>query len=130
MSNELTPEPTQQLPEQHTTPFRVEPATPVPDDVTKPAGEASTALPPPSLTTPTYPSYAQQPLVTVAKGPRPFTVMLGLLSMIVAGYVLAMNLTTTDLDLRVLGPTTFGALGGLLVFVGLIGVVASGRRRA
>lgn len=122
-----------------TTPFRVDPPAPVPDDapqewashapraVHAPAPAASadpTPLPPPVA-----PQW-QQPLVTIQKGPRPFTVMLGLLSMVVAGYVLTMNLTEADLDLRVIGPATFGAFGVLLVLVGLVGVVAGGRRRA
>ena len=117
------------------TPFTVEPAAPVPDDA--PASWASHAprahhlpapTPAPASTTTPVAVMEQQPLVTIQKGPRPFTVMLGLLSMVVAGYVLAMNLTDADIDFRVIGPATFGAFGVLLVLVGLVGVVANGRR--
>lgn len=95
------------------TPFRVEPATPVPDDVVAPRRSREPA---------------PQPLVTVAKGPRRGTVLLGLASLLVAAYVIVGNLTSIDLDLRTAGPFVFGAAGALLVAVGLVGVLA-GRRR-
>jgi hypothetical protein len=122
-------------------PFRVEPATPVPDDALQPEGD-TTALPslptpPPSTRStasgPAAPSAPSGPprqgLVTVRRGPLPMTIMLGLLSLIVAGYVLATNLMGADFDMRVAGPTMFGSFGGLLLIVGLVGVIAGGRGR-
>ncbi|GGM97167.1 hypothetical protein GCM10009721_25050 [Terrabacter tumescens] len=115
------------------TPFRVEPATPVPDDAVT-EGSALPHLPPPT-TQPAqpYPAY-QEPaprpaLVTVRKGPRPGSIMLGLLSMLVAAYVLVANLTDADLSFRLVGPTMIGAFGGMLLLVGLAGVVAGRLRR-
>jgi hypothetical protein len=112
------------------TPFRVEPATPVPDDAVT-EGSALPHLPPP--TAQPYPAY-QEPaprpaLVTVRKGPRPGSIMLGLLSMLVAAYVLVANLTDADLSFRLVGPTMIGAFGGMLLLVGLAGVVAGRLRR-
>jgi hypothetical protein len=111
------------------TPFRVEPATPVPDDAVA-EGSLLPHLPPPNQ--PNQP--AQQPaprpaLVTVHKGPRPATIMLGLLSILVAAYVLVANLTDADLSFRMAGPTMIGAFGGMLLLVGLAGVVAGRLRR-
>lgn len=119
-------------------PFRVEPATPVPDDAVSPdeitAGLPGLATPPrsvgPETPVPAAPSAPHaQGLVTVRRGPLPLTIMLGLLSLIVAGYVLATNLLGADFDMRVAGPTVFGTFGGLLILVGLVGVIAGGRRR-
>jgi len=113
-----------------TIPFKVEPATPVPDDAVRPDTELGPPPPPTGLPAPHHPAPQQPqspPLVTVRRGPLPMTIMLGLLSLIVAGYVLARNIMGADLDLSVAGPTMFGVLGGLLLVVGLIGVVASGR---
>jgi hypothetical protein len=90
-------------------PFRVEPATPVPV-----AGPQE----------PTRPA-----LVVVRRGPRPGAIMLGLLSMIVAAYVLVANLTDTDVNLRLVGPPMIGAFGGMLLIVGLVGVVTGRMRR-
>jgi hypothetical protein len=119
-------------------PFRVEPSTPVPDDAVSPddiaAGLPTLPAPPPS-THPQPPMGAAPPapygrgLVTVRRGPLPMTIMLGLLSLIVAGYVMATNLLGADFDMRVAGPTVFGTFGGLLLVVGLVGVIAGGRRR-
>lgn len=115
------------------TPFRVEPATPVPDDAVS-EGSALPHLPPPtSQPAQPYPAY-QEPaprpaLVTVRKGPRPGSIMLGLLSMLVAAYVLVANLTDADLSFRLVGPTMIGAFGGMLLLVGLAGVVAGRLRR-
>ena len=50
--------------------------------------------------------------------------MLGLLTMIVAAYVLVANLTDADLSFRLVGPPMIGAFGGMLLLVGLAGVVA------
>jgi hypothetical protein len=118
------------------TPFRVEPATPVPDDAVT-EGSALPHLPPPTAQpaqpAQPYPAY-QEPaprpaLVTVRKGPRPGSIMLGLLSMLVAAYVLVANLTDADLSFRLVGPTMIGAFGGMLLLVGLAGVVAGRLRR-
>jgi hypothetical protein len=98
-------------------PFRVEPSTPVPDDaVTDAAQQAHQSDPRPAL-------------VTVRKGPRPGSIMFGLLTMIVAGYLLVANLTDADLTFRLVGPPMIGAFGGMLLIVGLAGVVAGKLRR-
>jgi len=130
-------------------PFRVEPATPVPDDVSseRPTMDPA-AWPPPASTGPTpAPHEASTPAssacsghhsgrhgshhahVTVRKGPRPGAVVLGLLSMIVAAYVIAVNVTDADVEFRIVGPVLIGALGGLLLLVGLAGVVVGRLRR-
>jgi hypothetical protein len=57
------------------------------------------------------------------------TIMLGLLSIIVAGFVLVTNLAGADFNLRAVGPMMFGSFGGLLLIVGLIGIIAGGRGR-
>jgi hypothetical protein len=122
------------------TPFVVEPDQPVPDDVVRPdtddtgalpqvGAPASASWPPPTPVAAPVAQYARPPLVTVRKGPRPGTIMLGLLSLIVAAWVLATNLTGADVDLRVFGPAAFGALGGVLLLVGLVGLLAGVRRR-
>jgi hypothetical protein len=120
------------------TPFRVEPATPVPDDVTgEPAGHAGDTaghlshLPPPTPQpwghgTSPHRTYAQ---VTVRKGPRPGAVVLGLLAMLVAAYVIVVNVSDASLDFRLVGPALIGALGGLLLLVGLAGVLIGRLRR-
>jgi hypothetical protein len=113
-------------------PYRVEPSTPVPDDVT-PAGDPN-RLPPPAWppaaepVAQTYPG-PQGPGVTVRRGPRPGTVMFGLLAMIVAAYVLVANLTNADLSIRLVGPPLIGAFGGMLLLVGIAGVLAGRLRR-
>jgi len=124
-------------------PFRVQPASPVPDDAVA-EGARLPHLPPlgsqpdPSWPAPVLPQAAPQPapqpaprpvLVTVRKGPRPGSIMLGLLSMLVAAYVLVANLTDADLSVRMVGPMMIGALGGMLLLVGLAGVVAGRLRR-
>jgi hypothetical protein len=109
-------------------PFRVEPRTPVPDDVVRDEPEAPDLrhLPPPSVP---QPAPAPRPYVTVRRGPRPGTVVLGLLAMIVSGYVLAANLTDADLSFRLVGPALIGAFGGLLLLIGLAGVIVGRLRR-
>ncbi|MDN5798196.1 MAG: hypothetical protein L0H79_20955, partial [Intrasporangium sp.] len=67
-------------------------------------------------------------LVTIQKGPRPGTVLLGLITLVVAGYVLVTNLTGAQVDLARTGPSLVGGLGVLLLIVGVTGVVL-GRRR-
>jgi hypothetical protein len=121
------------------TPFRIQPAAPVPDDAVA-EGAGLPHLPPPrsqpdpSWPAPVPPQPASQPapspvFVTVHKGPRPGAIMLGLLSMLVAAYVLVANLTGADLSFRMVGPTMIGALGGMLLLVGLAGVVTGRLRR-
>ena len=85
--------------------------------------------PDPSWPAPVVPSRPPSPprvpaLVTVRKGPRPGAIMLGLLTMLVAAYVLVANLTDADLSFRMVGPSMIGALGCMLLLVGLAGVVA------
>jgi hypothetical protein len=55
--------------------------------------------------------------------------MLGLLTMLVAAYILVANLTNADLSFRMVGPSMIGAFGGMLLLVGLAGVVAGRLRR-
>ncbi|MCU1536538.1 MAG: hypothetical protein JWP82_889 [Humibacillus sp.] len=95
-------------------PYRVEPAVPVPDDL---------RVEDPS------PAPAPRAPVQVRRGPRPGSVVLGLLCMLVAGYVVAANTSATHLELRVVGPVLVAALGGLLLLVGLVGVVVGRLRR-
>jgi hypothetical protein len=124
-------------------PFRVQPSSPVPDDAVA-EGARLPHLPPPGSQpdpvwpAPVLPQAAPQPapqpaprpvLVTVRKGPRPGSIMLGLLSMLVAAYVLVANLTDADLSVRMVGPMMIGALGGMLLLAGLAGVVAGRLRR-
>ena len=145
---DLTPDPaeTTTIPARSTqalptaTPFRVEPATPVPDDAVA-AGAQLPHLPPPTVSSPdptwpapVVPQPAPQPdprpaLVTVRKGPRPGAIMFGLLTMLVAAYLLVANLTDADLSFRMVGPSMIGAFGGMLLLVGLAGVVAGRLRR-
>ena len=75
----------------------------------------------------TAPTVPYGGLVTVRTGPRPGAIMLGLLCLLVAGYTMARQLTEWRLDLATAGPLTIGALGALLLLVGLAGLVA--RRR-
>ena len=123
------------------TPFRVEPSTPVPDDVTRP-DEGLPHLPPPSYShdeqdqaSAGYPAPTPSgrptggPLVTVRQVPRPGTIVLGLLAMLVSAYVLVGDLTDADLSFRLVGPPLVGAFGGVLLLVGLAGVVAGRLRR-
>jgi hypothetical protein len=115
-------------------PFRVEPSAPVPDDAVRGDGPDLSQLPPPAWAPagePVDQAYEGPlgPGVTVRRGPRPGTVMFGLLAIIVAGYVLVANLTDADLSLRLVGPPLIGAFGGMLLLVGLAGVVAGRLRR-
>ncbi len=114
---------TSQLPHlpQASAPYRVDPSTPVPND---------RVVPEPPLQPRTEDETGHhRPLVTVAKGPRPGTVLFGLISIIVAAYVIIDNLGGSELDLRQHLPAAVGAVGALLVLVGLVGVAASRRRR-
>lgn len=119
-----------------TTPFRVEPHTPVPDDVVVPGSDLPHLPPPgaprpdPSWAAPAAPTPAPRPvLVTVRRGPRPGAIMFGLLTMLVAAYLVVGNLTDADLSLDQVGPSMIGAFGGVLLLVGLAGVVAGRLRR-
>lgn len=119
-------------------PFRVEPSAPVPDDVVAPGSELPHLPPPPAAARPApqlppAPQAVRQPaphpaLVTVDKGPRPATVMLGLLAVLVAAYLLLANLSPV-VGFAVSGPTFVGAFGAILLLVGLAGVVAGRLRR-
>ncbi|WP_147065238.1 hypothetical protein [Terrabacter aerolatus] len=118
------------------TPFRVEPASPVPDDAVAAGSRLPHVAPPGVQPVPPVPQThpAPQPaprpaLVTVNKGPRPATIMLGLLSVLMAAYVLVANLTDAQLSVRMIGPTMIGAFGCMLLLVGIAGVVAGRLRR-
>lgn len=122
-----------------TTPFRVESHAPVPDDAVVPGSDLP-HLPPPGATrpdpawappaAPAAPTPAPRPvLVTVRRGPRPGAIMFGLLTMLVAAYLVVGNLTDADLSLDQVGPSMIGAFGGVLLLVGLAGVVAGRLRR-
>jgi hypothetical protein len=116
-------DPTRAIPEP---PFRVEPSAPVPDDVV--AAQATAGPPPPDpATRRPDPEPYRPPLVTVQKGPRPSTVMLGLLTIVVAAYVLITNLTGAQVDIARMGPSLVGGVGVLLLLIGLTGVLL-GRR--
>ncbi|GAA2473023.1 hypothetical protein [Terrabacter carboxydivorans] len=130
----IPPPSTQTLPA--STPFRVEPATPVPDDAIAAGARLPHVAPPEAQPVPPVqqaqpaPQPAPRPaLVTVNKGPRPATIMLGLLSVLMAAYVLVANLTDAHLSVRMIGPTMIGAFGGMLLLVGIAGVVAGRLRR-
>lgn len=107
--------PTTPLP-QATAPYRVEPAVPVPDDTVRPDHRFGREP-------------APTPLVTVARGPRLGTVLLGLLALLVAAWALVGNLTDLDLEPRTAGPVAIGGVGLLLLVLGLVGLVVSRRRR-
>lgn len=117
-------DPTRAMPE---SPFRVEPAAPVPDDVVAAQAPVAPPAPDPAARRPDPEPY-RPPLVTIQKGPRPGTVLLGLLAMVVAAYVLVTNLTGAQVDVARMGPSLVGGLGVLLLLVGLTGVLL-GRRR-
>ncbi|MGN6753938.1 MAG: hypothetical protein ACTHJJ_15455 [Intrasporangium sp.] len=118
-------DPTRAIPEPQ--PFRVEPSTPVPDDVVAAQATAGPPAPDPATRRPDPEPY-RPPLVTVRKGPRPGTVMLGLLAVVVAAYVLITNLTGAQVDIARMGPSLLGGVGVLLLLIGLTGVLL-GRRR-
>ena len=118
-----------------TMPFRVEPATPVPDDAVSPDAEPdltqTQALPHLSVP-PTGSAYPHDPAldlgrVTVRTGPRPGTVMLGLLALLVAAFAVVRNTTSVRLDFANDGPVIVAGIGVLLLIVGLTGVLL-GRR--
>ena len=117
------PGPTSPLPHlpQASAPYRVEPSTPVPDDRVAPDSSPGTH--------PSEQPEHHHPLVTVAKGPRPGTVLFGLVSIVVAAYVIIDNLGGNEFDLRQNLPVALGAVGALLLLVGLVGVVVSRLRR-
>ncbi len=106
---------------QATAPYRVEPASPVPDDTVRPDGAGNEARP--------NRAPAPTPLVTVARGPRLATVLLGLLALLVAAWALVGNLSGVDLEPRTAGPVAIGGVGLLLLVLGLVGLVVSRRRR-
>ncbi|MDN5790505.1 MAG: hypothetical protein L0H25_06520, partial [Micrococcales bacterium] len=90
-----------------TRPFRVEPAAPVPDDAVSPDVPQAESLPqqeradvtPSGPTHPAPASWQGGPaLVTVRKGPRPATILLGLLSILVAAFAFVHNLTDARID--------------------------------
>ncbi|MBB2985651.1 hypothetical protein [Terracoccus luteus] len=103
-------------------PYRVEPTAPVPDDTVRPDDGH----------TPDHRwgrAPAPTPLVTVSRGPRAGTVLLGLLALLVAAWALVGNLADVDLEPRTAGPVAIGGVGLLLLVVGLVGLVVSRRRR-
>ena len=110
-------------------PFRVEPSAPVPDDAVTDATQPPHPSPAPAGAQQTYQHDPRPALVTVRKGPRPGSIMFGLLTMIVAAYLLVANVSDADLTFRLVGPPLIGAFGGMLLVVGLAGVVAGRLRR-
>lgn len=110
-----------------TAPLRVEPATVVPDDrISGDEMHAQRSARPDSTD---WMGAPRRPLVTVARGPRPVTVLFGLVSIMVAAYVLVVNLGGAAPDLGTHLPAIVGVAGGLLLVVGLVGLVLGRRRR-
>lgn len=110
-----------------TAPLRVEPATVVPDDrISGDEMHAQRSARPDSTD---WMGAPRRPLVTVARGPRPVTVLFGLVSIMVAAYVLVVNLGGAAPDLGAHLPAIVGVAGGLLLVVGLVGLVLGRRRR-
>ena len=121
-------------PSDPTMPFRVEPAAPVPDDAYNPdAADAGhwgqPAAPPSSAPQARQPPVPTPALVTVRTGPRPGTVLLGLLSILVAAFVVVRQTTDLTPNLGQLAPAIIAAVGVLLLLVGLTGVLLGRRHR-
>lgn len=118
--------------------FRVAPVTPVPDDAVRadevvaghPARQQGWA-PSPSAARPEWGPPGSLPtntVITVNRGPRASSILLGFVSLLVAAYVLVTTLTDTVLDPTTFGPAVFGALGAGLVLAGVAGVLLNRRR--
>jgi hypothetical protein len=131
-------------------PRQVAPEGPVPEDrVTEPessddtlmieqqpttaqpvsAAETTLSTPAPAPPVPAEPTEPAAPrgLVTVRTGPRPGAILLGLLCLLVSAYTISRQTTDWRLDLSLAGPISIGAIGTLLLLMGLVGLV--GRRR-
>jgi hypothetical protein len=89
-----------------------------------------TAFPAPAPQRTASPGLVTPPggLVTVRTGPRPGAIMLGLLCLLVAAFTMVRQTTHWRFDLSLVGPISFGALGTLLLLVGLVGLLT--RRRS
>ncbi|MEO7754419.1 MAG: hypothetical protein ABIS35_13495 [Terracoccus sp.] len=118
--------------------FRVAPVIPVPDDAVqgdevaggRPLHQQGWA-PAPSAARPQWGPPGSLPTataITVNRGPRASSILLGFLCLVVAAYVLVTTLTDTVIDPTTFGPVVFAALGGVLVLVGVAGVLANRRR--
>ncbi len=70
---------------------------------------------------------AQQPAPT---GPHVPAILLGIISLAVAGLVLAQELGNLTLDWGDIGPLGIALTGGVLVLFGLLGLVSSRRKGA
>lgn len=90
------------------------PQAPVPSVQPSPAVTSTVAAP-------------QGGLVTVRTGPRPGAILLGLLCLMVSTYTIVRQTTGLRLDFSLAGPVSIGALGTLLLLIGLVGL--AGRRR-
>lgn len=130
-------EPTSELPsleipertEDHEAIEAPEPSEAAPALVPSPATVPATPMAPVAPTAPASPvATAPGGLVTVRTGPRPGAILLGLLCLLVSAYTTARQTLDWRLDLNLVGPVTIGAMGALLLLVGLIGLV--GRRRS
>ena len=118
--------------------FRVAPVVPVPDDAVRadePAGGRPAHqqgwAPAPSAARPEWGPPGSLPtstVITVNRGPRASSILLGFLCLLVAAYVLVTTLTDTVLDPTTFGPVVFAAFGAVLVLVGVAGVLTNRRR--
>lgn len=136
--NEPTSElPSLEIPEQTAMPEQTEAHESTEATETLEAAPAVVPSPPTTLATPVAPVAPAAPaspaaapggLVTVRTGPRPGAILLGLLCLLVSAYTTARQTLDWRLDLNLVGPVTIGAMGALLLLVGLIGLVS--RRRS
>jgi hypothetical protein len=90
----------------------------------RPPAPLPSVQPSPAVTSTVAP---QGGLVTVRTGPRPGAILLGLLCLMVSTYTIVRQTTGLRLDFSLAGPVSIGALGTLLLLIGLVGL--AGRRR-
>ncbi len=91
-----------------------------------PAGSGATAAPPPR--TPQQRRDRPPGATDGRRAPRLFTILLGVLALVVAGFVLVAELADVRLDWSVGGPYVVIAAGLVLAALGLVGVATSRRR--
>lgn len=96
---------------QHTMPFRVEPAHPVPDDAV-PGDPAPASHQRPSA-----------PMVTVARGPHLGTLVLGVFWLLIAVAIFGLNARELDVDLQASVPIVIASVGGGLLLIGGLGLL-------
>lgn len=101
-------------------------ATPAEDDtqVVPEAAEGRSANEPGEETSGPASATAAPEAATVARGPRAFTVLLGLVVLAVAGMAMVSELTDVDIDWTVSGPFALIAVGVAIAAVGLAGMVS------